>query len=180
MWWCIQEVWGGVSLLLSPAPQHTGLCTGSLARGCDSGLGRGQAGLPLLLRPLHTQHHPDLCIHVFHLKAFRATQCFEWAAVVVGLLLARMEHVLSYPHWIWVAMALSGKHCLAIWRWHLLSALGALLLEMLFFCFLCQQICVCSMVLKNLTWEKTFWICCSGIEGPVCWETVLFKRILLN
>lgn len=62
---------------------------------------------------------------------------------------------------------LSGKCFLAIWRWHLLSVLGALLLEMLFFCFLCLQNCVCSMVLRNLTWEKTFWICCSGIEGPV-------------
>lgn len=134
----------------------------SPARGCDSVFSRGQPHLPLLFRLLRSEHHPDLCAHVFHLKAFRAAE-------VKGHPVLRASSCSSGSHTgqsgacsHLPALNMGGHgslgkvRFLTIWRWQLLSAFPALLLEIVFFCFLHLQSCVRSMVLKNITWEKTF------------------------
>ena len=134
----------------------------SLARGCDSVFGRGQPHLPLLFRPPHSEHHPDLCAHVSHLKAFRAAEakghpvlrassCSSGSCIGQSGACSHLSALNMGGH------GSLGKACfLTIWRWQLLSAFPALLLEIVFFCFLCLWSCVRSMVLKNITWEKTF------------------------
>lgn len=151
---------------LSSAPQCRVLCVGSawdsLARGCDSVFGRGQPHLPLLFRLLHSEHHPDLCAHVFHLKAFRvaevkghpalrASSCSSVSGIGQSGACSHLSALNMGGHG-----SIGKTRFLTIWRWQLLSAFPALLLEILFFCFLHLGSCVCSMVLKNTTWEKTF------------------------
>lgn len=129
----------------------------SLARGCDC-VRQGTTPPPLLFRPLHSEHHPDLCAHVFHLKAFRVAEVKGHPVLQASSCSSGQSGACSHLS----ALNMGGHGSLrkalflTIWRWQLLSAFPALLLKIVFFCFLCLCSCVLSMVLKNITWEKTF------------------------
>lgn len=119
----------------------------------------GQPHLPLLFRPPHSEHHPDIRAHVFHLKAFRAAEAKGHPVLSVSSCSSgfRFGQSRACSH----LSALNtgghgslGKACfIASWRWQPLSAFPALLLKIVF-CFLHLQSCVNSMLLKNNTWEK--------------------------
>lgn len=113
-----------------------------------------------------------LCAHVFHLKAFRvaeakghpalrASSCSSGARIGRSGACSRLAALNMGGH-----ESLGKARFLTSWRWQRSSALPALLIKIVFFCLLHLQGCVCSMVSRNITWERTFWICCSGIEGP--------------
>lgn len=126
------------------------LCVGSawdsLARGCDSVFGRGQPHLPLLFRPLHSERHPDLCAHVFHLKAFRAAEvkghpalrassCSSGSGIGQTRACSHLSALNMGGHG-----SLGKARFLTIWRWQLLSAFPA-------FCwkYFSSASCVCGV-----------------------------------
>ena len=112
----------------------------------------------------HTQNTTQISVlaRVFHLKAFRASEA-KGHPVLRASSCSSGSHIGQSRACSRLSTSNTGGHgslgsgCfLTVWRWQLLSALPALLLEIAFFCFLRLRSCLRSMVLKNFTWEKTF------------------------